>query len=141
MKNDKIIGAAVIIVIIGAIAYFFVSSGTAGTEIPPYVTGEKRMVYEWAATQEGKQILEQMPCYCGCRCEGHLHARLCFWRDDGSFDKHGITCSVCLDIAKKAKQMAEEGQDVCTTRKAVDDFYAPNAHLGTATPMPAGCEQ
>ena len=60
-------------------------------------------VYEWAKTPEGAGLLEQMPCYCGCKYEGHKHVRHCYWRDDGSFDKHGITCSVCFDIAKKTK--------------------------------------
>ncbi|MEW6036541.1 MAG: PCYCGC motif-containing (lipo)protein, partial [Candidatus Micrarchaeota archaeon] len=90
-------------------------------------------------TSEGKAILEDLPCYCGCKYEGHLHARHCFWRDDGTFDKHGTTCSVCLDIAKKAKAMHDEGKDICQIRGEIDQFYAPNAHLATPTPMPEGC--
>ena len=103
------------------------------------MSGEKRMIYEWAKTPEGAALLEQMPCYCGCKFEGHKHTRHCFWRDDGSFDKHGITCSVCFDIAKKTRQMHEQGIDICTIRKEIDKFYEPNKHLGTDTPMPANC--
>ncbi len=137
-SNVNAIAAAVIVLIVaGLVAYFFLSSGT--TEIPSYVTGETRAVYEFAKTTEGAALLEQIPCYCGCRYEGHLHARHCFWRDDGTFDKHGITCSVCQDIAEKAKAMAEQGKNVCEIRKAVDDFYAPNKALATPTPMPEGC--
>ena len=56
------------------------------------------------------------------------------------FDKHGITCSVCFDIAIKTKQMHEQGIDICTIRKEIDKFYEPNKQLGTETPMPEGCE-
>ena len=139
MEKQKIIALAVILAFAGVIAYFFISSETAKDQIPPYVTGEKREVYEWARTEEGAALLEQMPCYCGCKFEGHKHTRHCFWRDDGTFDKHGITCSVCFDIAIKTKKMHEQGTDICTIRKEVDKFYEPNKHLGTDTPMPEGC--
>ena len=139
MEKEKIIGIIIIVAVIGGIAYFFLSTETAKGEIPSHVTGEMREIYEWAKTQEGGALLEQIPCYCGCKFEGHLHARHCFWRDNGDFDKHGITCSVCLDIAKKSKQMYEEGKDVCEIRNAIDEFYAPNADLATPTPMPAEC--
>ena len=139
MEKRKIIALAVILVFAGVIAYFFISSETAKDQIPSYVTGEKRMMYEWAKTPEGAALLEQVPCYCGCKYAGHKHTRHCFWRDDGTFDKHGITCSVCFDIARKTKQMHESGIDICTIRKEIDKFYEPNKELGTDTPMPAGC--
>lgn len=140
IPKEGMIILAIVIIFVGIIAYFFISTGTlkAG-EIPSYVTGEMRAMYEWSKTPEGAALLEQLPCYCGCKYEGHLHTRHCFWRDDGTFDKHGITCSVCFDIAKKTKQMHEQGIDICTIRNEVDAFYAPNKHLGTETPMPAGC--
>lgn len=140
MEKGKIIGLAVILIFLSAVAYFFISSETATDKVPSYITGEKRSIYEWAKTAEGAALLEQMPCYCGCKYEGHKHSRHCFWRDDGTFDKHGITCSVCFDIARKAKKMNEDGADVCTIRKEIDKFYEPNKHLGTDTPMPEGCK-
>ncbi len=139
MDKGKIIAAVVLLVFVGIIAYFFVSSETAKDQIPSYVTGEKRAIYEWAKTKEGAALLEQVPCYCGCKFEGHKHTRHCFWRDDGTFDKHGITCSVCFDIAKKTRLMHDQGIDICTIRKEIDKFYEPNKHLGTDTPMPEGC--
>ncbi len=140
MHKERIIAIAILIVFAAVVAYFFISSETLKPgEIPVYVTGELRMMYEWSRTTEGATLLEKLPCYCGCRYEGHKHARHCFWRDDGTFDKHGITCSVCFDIAKKAMQMNQAGKTVCEIRKDVDAFYAPNAHLGTETPMPEGC--
>ena len=139
MEKQKIIGLIVVLLFVGVIAYFFISSEGANDQIPGYVTGEMRQMYEWAKTPEGAALLEQVPCYCGCKFEGHKHTRHCFWRDDGTFDKHGITCSVCFDIAKKTKQMNEQGIDICTIRKEIDEFYEPNKHLGTDTPMPEGC--
>ncbi len=139
MGKQKIIAVAVILLFVGVIAYFFVQSGTAKDQVPSFVTGEKREIYEWAKTAEGAALLEQVPCYCGCKYDGHKHARHCFWRDDGTFDKHGVTCSVCLDIAKKARQMHEQSKSICEIRQEIDQFYEPNKHLGTDTPLPDGC--
>ena len=140
IKKGKILGLIGVLLFFGAIAYFFISPGTSSTEIPSYVKGETRLIYEWAKTQEGKELLEQIPCYCGCKFEGHKHTYNCYWKDNGNFDKHGITCSVCFDIAKKSKEMHEQGRDVCEIRKTIDDFYAPNKELGTETPLPEGCK-
>ena len=139
MEKNKIIGLVVVLVFIGVIAYFFISSGRSTNEIPPYVTGEMRMMYEWSKISPGRELLEQIPCYCGCKYEGHKHSRHCFWKDDGNFDKHGITCSVCFDIAKKTKEMHEQGRSICEIRREIDRFYEPNKHLGTETPLPEGC--
>ncbi len=140
MEKEKIIGLVVVLIFLGVIAYFFISSGGSTNEIPPYVTGEMRVMYEWSKTPKGIELLEQVPCYCGCKFEGHKHTRHCFWKDNGNFDKHGITCSVCFDIAKKTKEMHEQGKDICEIRKEIDEFYEPNKQLGTETPMPEGCE-
>lgn len=140
MKKEQIFGIGIVAIFAIVIGYFFFSSeSVAPGEIPSYVTGEMRMIYEYANTPEGGALLEQIPCYCGCKYEGHKHTKNCYWRDDGTFDKHGITCSVCFDIATKAKAMKEEGKDVCAIRNEIDKFYEPNKHLGTETPMPAGC--
>ncbi len=139
MGRNSTLGIGLVVIVVLAGIYFLFFTQESSTEIPSYVTGEMKQAYEWAKTEEGAAVLEQIPCYCGCKYEGHLHARHCFWRDDGTFDKHGITCSVCLDIAVKVKKMHEEGSDICEIRKAIDTFYEPNKHLGTDTPLPAGC--
>lgn len=137
--KKTIIGLIITIIFVGAILFFFISSGIAKGEIPDYVTGEMRAIYGWARSAEGAALLEQVPCYCGCKYDGHKNARHCFWRDDGAFDKHGITCSVCFDIAKKTKQMHEQGNGICDIVYEIDKFYASNVHIRTETPIPEGC--
>lgn len=139
MDKSKLIAGLVVLLFLGGIAYFFVSTETAKDQIPSHVSGETREMYEWAKTPEGWALLEKIPCYCGCKFEGHLHARHCFWRDNGDFDKHGLTCSVCLDIAKKSREMLKQGKGVCEIRREIDAFYAPNKNLSTPTPMPEEC--
>ena len=130
----------IVILIVGAVAYYLILQKTlAPGEIPAYVTGEMREVYGWAKTAEGKVLLEQVPCYCGCSYEGHKHARHCFWRDDGVFDNHAISCSTCFNTGKKVMEMHEEGKNICEIRKEIDDFYKDVKNLVTETPMPESC--
>ena len=138
-KNQKIIGLATVVVFAVGVISFFYFTRSVDNQIPDYVKGEMRETYAWAKTEEGKSVLLSVPCYCGCTYEGHMHSYHCFWRDDGSFDKHGTTCSVCFNIAQMSKKMHEEGKTICEIRQTVDDFYKPNAHLGTQTPMPTQC--
>ncbi|MBI4017493.1 MAG: hypothetical protein HY366_00945 [Candidatus Aenigmarchaeota archaeon] len=139
MEKGKLAVLGITVLFFAGIIYYFFTPGTTTKEIPSYVSADDRALYEWARMPEGAALLEQIPCYCGCKYEGHEHTRHCFWRDDGTFDKHGITCSVCKDIATMTRQMHEEGKDICTIRKTIDEFYEPNKHLGTDTPMPEGC--
>lgn len=139
MDKKKIIALIVVLIFVGVIAYFFISSSTANNTIPSYITGDRKMMYEWSKVSPGKEILQQIPCYCGCKYEGHKNAYNCFWTDNGKFDKHSATCSVCLDIGLKAKKMYEEGKNVCEIRKEIDKFYEPNKELATDTPMPPDC--
>lgn len=143
MKNkiikSKVIGIVAIAILLSAAAYFFIPSLVSSDKIPDYITGDRRMMYEWSKIDPGKSLLKQIPCYCGCKYDGHANAYNCFWTDEGRLDKHSSTCSVCLDIAMKTKKMHDEGKNICEIRKAIDEFYEPNKDLATDTPMPEGC--
>ena len=140
MKKETAAILIVIILVAGAAAYYFITPKTlAPGEIPGYVTGETLAIYEWAKTSEGKSLLEQVPCYCGCAYENHQHARNCFWRDDGTFDNHGTSCSTCLNIGKKVMEMSKQRKNICEIRRDIDEFYKDLKHLASNTSMPEGC--
>jgi hypothetical protein len=107
--------------------------------IPIGVEGDTLTGYEWSKTQEGLELLEQIPCYCGCKNDDHRHVRDCFWKDNGRFDKHGLSCTICVHITVKTKLLSEKGENICDIRKEIDSFYLSIKDLGTLTPMPAGC--
>ena len=140
-KNVKnVISLIIVIIFIGTISFFLFRPKLKPYEIPSHVTGDTREIYEWAKTERGIEVLEQIPCYCGCKYEGHLHTRHCFWEDDGTFDDHGQTCGVCQHIGKTSMEMDNEGKDICEIRNFIDDFYVENILMSTDTPMPEGCK-
>jgi len=108
--------------------------------IPANITGDLRVAYAFALTEEGNDLLEQMPCFCMCKNLGHMHTRDCFWTDEGKWDKHGVRCRICVEIAMNTKLMYEDGKDVCEIREKIDSHYQWIAEHATETPMPEGCE-
>ena len=97
-----------------------------------------RAAYEFAA--RNPDILEYVPCFCGCQTAGHQGNADCFVAErnpDGSvreWDTHGMSCTVCIDVARDSMQMHASGAAVRDIRAAIDSKYA---QYPTRTPTPA----
>ena len=145
-RNIKELGAQLAIIAFGFVIFAgiilaFVPNLLPGKDpIPANVTGDLRVAYAFARTEEGNDLLEMMPCYCGYKYVGHMHTRNCFWTDEGEWDKHGVRCRICVEIAMNTKLMHEEGKDVCEIREKIDSHYERVAEHATETPIPEGCE-
>lgn len=98
-----------------------------------------REAYVFAAQRP--DVLEYVPCYCGCETAGHSGNADCFVESrnaDGTvreWDTHGMACTICIDVARKAMQLHTSGATVQDIRVAIEDEYArfPNQ---TPTPAP-----
>ncbi|WP_026571880.1 MULTISPECIES: PCYCGC motif-containing (lipo)protein [Sediminibacillus] len=105
---------------------------TAGiTHLPQFLENaseDLQKVYQSAA--EHQELLEQIPCYCGCgdASVGHQDNYDCFVhevKDDGRvvWDTHGIGCQVCIDTAVYSISEYRKGTDISAIRKAIDNTY------------------
>ncbi|MBO0602071.1 PCYCGC domain-containing protein [Sporosarcina sp. E16_3] len=118
---------------------------TASAAILPSFLDDKsedmRLVYQMAGT--ATDIIEWMPCYCGCgESAGHGSNLNCFIdevREDGSvvWDDHGTRCQVCLDIAVQSVMMTQDGKSLKEIREFIDENYKEGYAEPTDTPMPA----
>jgi hypothetical protein len=52
-----------------------------------------------------------------------------------SWDSHGITCEICIDVGARAMQMHNAGASVVEIRDAIDKRYAAATNR-TPTPHP-----
>ncbi len=85
---------------------------------PASFTG--RVAEGYRIAKERPELLERMPCYCGCYLtHGHQNNLDCFR------DKHGETCDMCLAIAIRAEQLAKRGYSVEDIKAIVDRSFAP----------------
>ena len=100
-----------------------------------------KLVYQ--AAGKAHEILEWMPCYCGCaESAGHTSNKNCFINkvnEDGSivWDDHGTRCLVCVEIAVKSIQMVQEGKSLTEIRQIIDAEYKEGYAVPTDTPMPS----
>jgi hypothetical protein len=103
---------------------------------------EVRAVYMFAA--EHPEVLQYVPCFCGCESRGHSGNDDCFVqaRDaEGrvtAWEPHGMACAVCIDVGSDARRMYTSGASVTQIREAIEAKYRPLASTITPTPMPEG---
>jgi len=79
-----------------------------------------RVAEGYRIARERPELLERLPCYCGCYLtDGHQNNLDCFR------DAHGETCDMCLSIAIEAEKMAQAGYSVEDIKAVIDRKFAP----------------
>lgn len=95
-------------------------------------------VYEFAARRP--DVLEYVPCYCGCEREGHNGNHDCFVASRNAagrvveWNTHGIGCAICIDVARDAMMLHRSGAGVSEIRSAIDRKYGARYPSSTSTP-------
>jgi hypothetical protein len=99
-----------------------------------------KAVYEFAARHP--EVLEYVPCFCGCERGGHNSNEDCFiaGRDAkgrvAAWETHALGCEICIDVAQQAMQMHNTGASVADIRAAIEKRFAGAGEGHTPTPMP-----
>jgi len=93
-------------------------------------------VYAYAARHP--EVLQHIPCYCGCVREGHRGNLNCFvtgFRADGApiWTNHSFSCPMCVHIAREAMLMSLQGLSVDRIRDEIDAHYGDQG-IPTDTP-------
>jgi hypothetical protein len=87
-------------------------------------------------------VAQYVPCFCGCETRGHTGSDDCFVQSrdaEGrvtSWEPHGVSCQVCIDVANDASRMHASGATVTQIRTAIENKYRPMSASMTPTPMP-----
>lgn len=83
--------------------------------------------YQFAAANP--EVLEHIPCYCGCGAMGHTSNYSCYFSDETSgevqdFDPHALGCSICVDITQDSMRLLQQDKSVDEIRAYIDETYA-----------------
>jgi len=75
------------------------------------------------------EVMNQIPCYCGCGVMGHTSNYSCYVSEvdpNGliTYDSHALGCSICVDITQDAMRMLKDGKTAPEIRAYVDQAYA-----------------
>ena len=95
--------------------------------------------YAFAATRA--DLLDRIPCFCGCVASGHRSVLSCFvieFATDGTpiWTDHSFGCEMCVHIAREVMLMATVGMSIRDIRAEIDSRYAHGVHPPTKTPRP-----
>lgn len=88
---------------------------------------EMQIIYR--AVAEHQELLEHIPCYCGCgESVNHSHNYHCFIyenKNDGSvvWDDHATRCQICLDIAAESIIEYNDGKTIDEVRMFIEEKY------------------
>lgn len=69
-------------------------------------------------------VMQGIPCYCGCGSIGHTSNFSCYINDSGGFDNHALGCSICVDITQDAMRLLKQGKSVSEIKASVDATYS-----------------
>jgi len=85
---------------------------------PALFTGQVAEGYRIARARP--ELLERLPCYCGCYLtHAHQNNLDCFR------DRHGEDCQMCLEIAVQGEKMARAGYSIEDIKAVIDRKFAP----------------
>ena len=116
--------------------YLPILSPKAAGKMPDFAVTNAMTLKAYKYATEHPEVLEQIPCYCGCGQHGsvtsngepHRFVRDCFVSDSGVYDDHASFCDVCVGIATKTQSYFPTGIPV-TGLSAVTP--APSTDLST----------
>ena len=102
-------------------------------------SADLRGPYAFAA--RNAETLRFIPCYCGCRREGHESALNCFvkgFTPQGApiWNDHSFTCLLCVNIVREVSLMSSRGMSLPAMRQQIEEHHASLFATATATPVP-----
>lgn len=86
-----------------------------------------REAYQFAVANP--EIVQQIPCYCGCSALGHTSSYNCYVSDVSdagtiTYDLHAVNCGICVDITQDTMRLLVAGQSPSEIKAYVDKTYA-----------------
>ena len=93
--------------------------GKSAEVLSPALFNDERTRAAYQTAKDIPEVLEQLPCFCGCMTSfGHKNNLFCFK------DQHGSGCTICQDIALDAHKMHAEGKPIAQIQENIKAKYS-----------------
>ena len=138
MRHLKLLGLLAGLLLLSAFAAGCSSTAAAegdlamapAADLPAAVRGAPLVVreaYQFAVANP--DVLQEIPCYCGCVAMGHTSNYSCYVDsaapgDNVVFDGHALGCSICVDITQDTMRLLQQGKSVADIHAYVDQRYS-----------------
>ncbi len=137
--NSTLIIGVVVVILLAGIGYAVLSGGgssqdpatTNQLKLPSFAYKDAMTLKAYTYATKHPEVLEQIPCYCGCGGHGsaasdgkaHRFLRDCFINDNWQYDDHGSNCDTCLALASKTQDYLAAGKTLKEARELIDKEY------------------
>ncbi len=128
--NSKLIISIIAVILLAGIAYAVLSGDStkktpsSQIKLPSYAYTNPITLKGYMYATEHPEILEQIPCYCGCGGHSeHRFLRDCYIHDDWTYDEHASFCDVCIGEAIKVQDYLAQGKTLKEARALIDQEY------------------
>jgi hypothetical protein len=123
--NSTLIIGVVAVILLAGVAYALLSgNSTSSSKFPSFVYTNPLTLKAYTYATEHPDLLEQIPCYCGCGGHsGHRFLRDCFIHDDWTYDEHASFCDTCVGEAIKVQDYLAQGKTLKEARALIDQEY------------------
>ncbi len=113
----------------------------SAAELPSFLDEKPEdMQLLYTAVGQSQELLEQIPCYCGCGDSvGHRNNYDCFIHENQEsgavvWDDHATKCAACLEIAAQSIIDYQDGKSIKEIRDDIDAAYEEGYAEPTPTP-------
>ena len=145
-KSNILIIGIIIIILLAGIYFVFIGGNKKPNEpvlkLPDFAYTNSVTLNAYKYATQHPEILEQIPCYCGCGSHGseasgykpHRFLRDCFITDNWTYDEHASFCDVCVGETTKVQAYLAQGKTLKETRDLIDQEYSKSGGMMTNTP-------
>ncbi len=131
-KQNLLLSMAAVVILAGIAWVSLRTTGESAEEsraavkraqtLPPEMFTDPAAREAYQAAKEVPEVLEQLPCFCGCMTSfGHKNNLFCF------MDEHGSACTICQNIAVDARNMHKDGLSIERIKETIVAKYAKYA--------------
>ncbi len=126
VKKKKVLVVSLIIFVLAFSLFAFLSNKFSGSDgLPPGAQKNEKIKEAYLFAQEHPELLEKMPCHCGCMNMAHKSNKDCYFDQEGNLIEHASHCSGCTGITLDVKEMYGQGKSIAEMKTFVDEKYAP----------------
>jgi len=92
--------------------------------LPSYAYTNAPTLKAYGYAIQNPEVIEKIPCYCGCEGIGHTSLLSCYISNDGVYSSHASNCDICVGEVIQIKQLYESGMYISEIKEIIDKEYS-----------------
>jgi hypothetical protein len=92
--------------------------------LPSYAYTNATTLKAYGYAIQNPEVIEKIPCYCGCEGIDHTSLLSCYISNDGVYSSHASNCDICVGEVMRIKNLYESGMYISEIKEIIDKEYS-----------------